>query len=48
MSDFIRDSLTGGCSVGAPPTNLGIPLVRHRQSPLRGALRVLGDLLAGL
>jgi formylglycine-generating enzyme required for sulfatase activity len=48
MSDFIRDSLTGGCSVGAPPTNLGVRLVRHRQSALGRALRVFGDLVARL
>ncbi|MFZ1964038.1 MAG: SUMF1/EgtB/PvdO family nonheme iron enzyme [Roseiarcus sp.] len=48
ISDFIRDSRTGGCSVGAPPTNLGIRLVRHRETPLRRALRVFAGLLASL
>ncbi len=28
MSSFVRDPKTGGCSVGAPPTNLGFRLVR--------------------
>jgi formylglycine-generating enzyme required for sulfatase activity len=28
MSDFIRDPKTGGCSVGAPPANLGFRLIR--------------------
>lgn len=28
MSSFIRDPKTGGCSVGAPPANLGFRLVR--------------------
>jgi formylglycine-generating enzyme required for sulfatase activity len=46
MSDFIRDGLTGGCSVGQPPTNLGIRLVRHRPSAWRRALGVVGDRLA--
>jgi formylglycine-generating enzyme required for sulfatase activity len=29
MSSFIRDGRTGGCSVGAPPDNLGFRLVRE-------------------
>jgi formylglycine-generating enzyme required for sulfatase activity len=28
MSAFVRDPKTGGCSVGAPPANLGFRLVR--------------------
>ena len=28
MSSFVRDPRTGGCSVGAPPANLGFRLVR--------------------
>jgi len=28
VPDFIRDARTGGCSVGAPPSNLGFRLVR--------------------
>lgn len=48
ISDFIRDSRTGGCSVGAPPTNLGIRLVRHRRSVISRALGALGDILASL
>ena len=28
MSSFVRDPKTGGCSVGAPPANLGFRLVR--------------------
>jgi formylglycine-generating enzyme required for sulfatase activity len=46
MSDFIRDGLTGGCSVGQPPTNLGVRLVRHRLSAWRRALGVVGETLA--
>jgi formylglycine-generating enzyme required for sulfatase activity len=48
MSDFIRDGLTGGCSVGQPPTNLGIRLVRHRETPPGRALRVFVDFVAHL
>jgi hypothetical protein len=29
MSTFIRDGRSGGCSVGAPPDNLGFRLVRE-------------------
>jgi formylglycine-generating enzyme required for sulfatase activity len=48
ISDFIRDSRTGGCSVGLPPTNLGIRLVRHRDNPLSIALRAVRDAFARL
>lgn len=48
MSDFIRDSRTGGCSVGVPPANLGIRLVRRPQSALRRTWRALGELVASL
>ena len=30
ISAFVRDALGGGCSVGVPPDNLGIRLVRER------------------
>ena len=30
MSAFVRDARTGGCSVGAPPDNLGFRLVKER------------------
>ena len=30
VSGFVRDALSGGCSVGAPPDNLGFRLVRER------------------
>lgn len=30
MSFFVRDSIAGGCSAGAPPDNLGFRLVRER------------------
>lgn len=30
MSSFVRDAQSGGCSVGAPPDNLGFRLVRER------------------
>ena len=36
MSSFVRDAQGGGCSVGAPPDNLGFRLVRER--PRWGAL----------
>lgn len=39
MADFIRDPRMGGCSIGAPPANLGFRLVRD-DDPWRG-LRVL-------
>ena len=29
MSSFVRDPRSGGCSVGAPPDNLGFRLVRR-------------------
>jgi formylglycine-generating enzyme required for sulfatase activity len=29
VTDFVRDARSGGCSVGAPPTNLGFRLVRE-------------------
>jgi formylglycine-generating enzyme required for sulfatase activity len=48
VSDFIRDSRAGGCSVGLPPTNLGVRLVRHRETPLRRAWRVFAGFLASL
>ena len=30
MSTFVRDGRSGGCSVGAPPDNLGFRLVKER------------------
>ncbi len=48
MSDFIRDGLTGGCSVGPPPTNLGFRLVRSRASAVARVVSVVGALLAAL
>jgi formylglycine-generating enzyme required for sulfatase activity len=48
MSDFIRDGLTGGCSVGAPPANLGMRLVRHPPSALRRARRAFDEFVASL
>jgi formylglycine-generating enzyme required for sulfatase activity len=38
MSKFVDDALGGGCSVGAPPDNLGFRLVRERPW-FTGALR---------
>jgi formylglycine-generating enzyme required for sulfatase activity len=35
MSIFVRDSRSGGCSVGTPPANLGFRLVREPESWLR-------------
>jgi formylglycine-generating enzyme required for sulfatase activity len=48
MSDFIRDGLTGGCSVGPPPTNLGFRLVRSRASAVARVISGVGALLAAL
>jgi len=31
MSSFVRDPKTGGCSVGAPPANLGFRLIRDER-----------------
>lgn len=33
MTDFIRDPVSGACSVGLPPANLGFRLVRDAVSP---------------
>ncbi|MEX2628539.1 MAG: SUMF1/EgtB/PvdO family nonheme iron enzyme [Tistlia sp.] len=38
MTDFIRDPKAGACSVGVPPANLGLRLVREASGPL-GRLR---------
>jgi formylglycine-generating enzyme required for sulfatase activity len=40
MTDFVRDSRSGGCSAGVPPTNLGFRLVRDEGGwrPLRRLL----------
>ncbi len=48
MSDFIRDGLTGGCSVGPPPTNLGFRLVRSRASAVARVISGVGALFAAL
>lgn len=48
MSDFIRDGLTGGCSVGPPPTNLGFRLVRSRASAVARMMMSVGALLEAL
>jgi formylglycine-generating enzyme required for sulfatase activity len=48
MSDFIRDGVTGGCSVGAPPTNLGFRLVRSRASAVARMMSSVGELLQAL
>lgn len=32
MSNFVRDGKSGGCAVGTPPENLGVRLVRDRDS----------------
>jgi formylglycine-generating enzyme required for sulfatase activity len=38
MTGFVRDAQSGGCSIGAPPDNLGFRLVRDR-GPLAAALK---------
>jgi formylglycine-generating enzyme required for sulfatase activity len=48
MSDFIRDGVTGGCSVGPPPTNLGFRLVRAHASAVARMLSGVGALFAAL
>lgn len=48
MSGFVRNPKGGGCSVGAPPDNLGFRLVRHPtfvQSIKDFTLRALADIL---
>jgi formylglycine-generating enzyme required for sulfatase activity len=44
MSSFVRDPKTGGCSVGAPPANLGFRLVRDDRwhADIRRRLRERG------
>jgi formylglycine-generating enzyme required for sulfatase activity len=48
MSDFIRDGVAGGCSVGPPPTNLGFRLVRAHASAVARMLGGVGALFAAL
>jgi formylglycine-generating enzyme required for sulfatase activity len=48
MSDFIRDGVTGGCSVGPPPTNLGFRLVHSRASAVARVISSVGALFAAL
>lgn len=48
MSDFIRDGVAGGCSVGPPPTNLGFRLVRSRASAVARVISGVGALFAAL
>ena len=48
MSDFIRDGVTGGCSVGPPPTNLGFRLVHSRASAVARVISGVGALFAAL
>ena len=45
MSDFIRDAVAGGCSVGPPPTNLGFRLVHSHASAVA---RIVSALFAAL
>jgi len=48
MSDFIRDGVTGGCSAGLPPTNLGFRLVRGRASAVARVISGVSALFAAL
>jgi formylglycine-generating enzyme required for sulfatase activity len=48
MSDFIRDGVTGGCSAGLPPTNLGFRLVRSRASAVARMMTSVSALFAAL
>jgi formylglycine-generating enzyme required for sulfatase activity len=45
MTDFIRDARAGGCSAGAPPSNLGFRLVRDGAAPAALLARRVRDLL---
>jgi formylglycine-generating enzyme required for sulfatase activity len=40
MSAFVRDPKTGGCSVGAPPANLGFRLIRDDRWYAKGLMRL--------
>ena len=46
MSDFIRDPRGGACSAGAPPSNIGIRLVREDGGPAERFAAGLRRLLA--
>jgi formylglycine-generating enzyme required for sulfatase activity len=48
MSDFIRDAVAGGCSVGPPPTNLGFRLVHSRAGVVARMVTSVGALFAAL
>jgi len=48
MSDFIRDAVAGGCSVGPPPINLGFRLVHSRASAVARMMTSVGALFAAL
>ena len=48
MSDFIRNGVTGGCSAGLPPTNLGFRLVRSRAGAVARMMSSVGELLQAL
>jgi formylglycine-generating enzyme required for sulfatase activity len=48
MSDFIRDAVAGGCSVGPPPTNLGFRLVHSRASAVARMMTTVSALFAAL
>jgi formylglycine-generating enzyme required for sulfatase activity len=48
MSDFLRDAVAGGCSVGPPPTNLGFRLVHSRASAVARLMTSVSTLLAAL
>ena len=48
MSDFIRDGVTGGCSAGLPPTNLGFRLVRSQTGAIARAMSGVAALFTAL
>jgi formylglycine-generating enzyme required for sulfatase activity len=48
MSDFIRDAVAGGCSVGPPPTNLGFRLVHSHASAMARVISGVSALFAAL
>ncbi|MCY1547955.1 Sulfatase-modifying factor enzyme 1 [compost metagenome] len=41
LSDFVRDPLSGACSVGIPPSNLGLRLIREGEPVSRTRWTVL-------
>lgn len=47
VSDFVRDARGGGCSVGTPPANLGLRLVRDDDGPSTATPRIVERSVTG-